>query len=266
MIGDINPAWVPPRPALDALRRPLRDNGSGEDFLYMHGRMIAYVNDMLARVGDPSYTRVEGWPRVPPPWAADYPTPEFPESELKEVKSVGYFEHVIAPWEEQFRDPAYLKSVTLGQLGSDIEFTIHNAAHMRWAAPSAVGYRLPTAVSGEIDARWDSPAYDYMGDTYSSHVNPIFWKLHGWISDRVEGWKRAHVIADDFEWRCTWVGPPQRYARAHDARPAAEQSSQDELSRIDRIISSSVTANEFDGFFRSDTARIPALRRRGGGK
>src|SRR3712207_5921244 len=34
--------------------------------------------------------------------------------------------------------------------------------------------------------------HDYLGDFHSSHVNPIFWKLHGWIDDRIEGWFRAH--------------------------------------------------------------------------
>ena len=34
-IYDINPAWVPPRPALSPLGLPNRDNNSGEDFLFM---------------------------------------------------------------------------------------------------------------------------------------------------------------------------------------------------------------------------------------
>ena len=37
--------WAPPRPAIDAQRRPILDNDSGEDFLYMHHQMIAEVNN-----------------------------------------------------------------------------------------------------------------------------------------------------------------------------------------------------------------------------
>jgi hypothetical protein len=43
------PGWEPPRPALDANGARLRDNNSGEDFLYMHRQMTAMVNENLAR-------------------------------------------------------------------------------------------------------------------------------------------------------------------------------------------------------------------------
>src|SRR5215212_9226883 len=74
-IRDIDPEWEPPRPALDAQGNVLRDNDSGEDFLYMHRQVIGVVNDILAEVGDPNYTKIEGWERVPPPGDRDYPVP-----------------------------------------------------------------------------------------------------------------------------------------------------------------------------------------------
>ena len=62
--------------------------------------------------------------------------------------------------------------MTLGQLGSKLEYTIHNAMHLRWASDPAV-FRpsvFPTNAEN-IDLRWDDPTYDYLADTYSSHVN-----------------------------------------------------------------------------------------------
>lgn len=254
-VRDINPEWVPPRPALDAALRPLRDNCSGEDFLFMHRRMIAFANRLLARCGDASYPRVEGWRRVPTPDDADFPVPEFPDSELEELKSVEYFECFISPWARRYTDPQYLGCVTLGQLGSDIEFTVHDDLHMRWAAPSAVGYRSAAAAGGVIGERWDSPAYDYLGDTYSSHVNPLFWSIHGWIDDRVEDWKRAHHIEGEIQWRGRWVGPAARGLGLQDvprgavAEEAASDEVDEELRRVDAVISASA-ASDFDGFFR----------------
>lgn len=247
-VRDINPEWVPPRPALNKSLAPMRDNDSGEDFLYMHRQMIAELNEILARIGDPAYPHVEGWRRVPPLGDVDYPVPPFPESGLEEIKSVGYYEQVIAPQEERYTSPAYLRGVTLGQLGSDIEFNIHNDMHMRWAAPSPAGYRPPASITLYINENWDVPAYDYLGDTYSSHVNPIFWRLHGWIDNRIEDWKRANGVAREIEWKGTWIGPVAR--RVHRYQEMAEAAfGGEEMLRIDQIISES-NAGDFDGFFR----------------
>jgi hypothetical protein len=252
-IRDINPGWVAPRAALDAAGLPLRDNDSGEDFLFMHRQMLALVNDILARVNSPDYPRVEGWARVPSPGDTDYPVPEFPDSGLEEIKSDDYFYQTILPLEQRYTDPDYLRSVTLGQLGSDIEFTLHNDMHMRWAAPSSVGYRPPTAITQTISSQWDSPAYDYLGDTYSSHINPVFWKLHGWVDDRIEAWKSAHTITGELEWHGMWVGPAaHRHGHFHETISAANPGdfkAHDELLEIDQIISATA-AGELDGFFR----------------
>ncbi|MCA1615221.1 MAG: Tat pathway signal protein [Acidobacteria bacterium] len=243
-VRDVNPRWVPPRPALDALGRPARDNDSGEDFLFMHRRMIALADDILARVNDSDYPRVEGWRRVPPPGDADYPVPEFPDSELEVVKSPAYFRRFIARWERQYTDPQYLKGVTLGQLGSDIEFTVCHDMHVRWAARSPVGYRQPEQLTRQISEWWDAPAYDYLGDTYSSHVNLLFWKIHGWVDERIEDWKSARGIRGEIEWRGTWVGPLDAFAGG-----AAENEVSDEMQRVDSIISESA-ASGTDGFYR----------------
>jgi hypothetical protein len=87
--------------------------------------------------------------------------------------------------------------LSLGALGNLLEFTIHNQMHMRWATvprdpvTGTVGGRP----AFDVQVKWDDPRYDWLGDFYSSHVNPVFWKLHGWVDDRIEDWFRAHEAA-----------------------------------------------------------------------
>jgi hypothetical protein len=63
----------------------------------------------------------------------------------------------------------------------------------------------PTQPSS-MDPKWNDPSYDYLRDTYSSHVITIFWKLHGWVDDRIEDWKAANGITGPIQWKGTWVG------------------------------------------------------------
>jgi len=80
--------WEPPRPAReggqDSPGPPILDNDSGEDFLYMHRRMIGAVNERLAEVGGPSVCVQRLWePRPPsavatqPWWQANFGKPLF---------------------------------------------------------------------------------------------------------------------------------------------------------------------------------------------
>ena len=59
----------------------------------------------------------------------------------------------------------------------------------------------------DIDEKWDDPEYSWMGDFYASQVNPYFWKLHGWIDDRIEDWKTANDVTE-MVWNGTWIGGP----------------------------------------------------------
>ncbi len=99
-------------------------------------------------------------------------------------------------WDYQFKDPTYLASLTLGELGALIEFSVHNDMHIRWSeAPRDLETNalLPLGrPDDDISPRWDDPRYDWLGEFYSSHVNPFFWRLHGWIDDRIEDWYAAH--------------------------------------------------------------------------
>lgn len=51
----------------------------------------------------------------------------------------------------------------------------------------------------DFDEKWDDPRYDFLGEFYSSHVNPLFWRLHGWVDDRIEDWYQAHEAASPGE-------------------------------------------------------------------
>ncbi|MBI4962568.1 MAG: Tat pathway signal protein [Desulfomonile tiedjei] len=213
-----NLEWEPPRPA----RRPRQDgspevvldNNSGEDFLYMHREMIKAVNERLA--GDPQYPRVEGWTQVPRPADQDYPVPPAWDTGdagfntyLQRVKSDATFQTDFLAWEARYTDEAQLRQMSLGEFGARIEFTIHNQMHMRWCAePAATGIKPDPdpANPNAIDLQWDDPAYDWLGDTYSSHVNSIFWKLHGWVDDRINDWAAANNVTGPIPWQGTWVG------------------------------------------------------------
>ncbi|AMA54586.1 hypothetical protein [Bacillus inaquosorum] len=206
-----HPNWVPPRPALDADGKPKRDNDSGEDFLFMHRTMIMIVNKILADEGDINYPWVQGWRYLPKPSDQSYPilpaydSHRIPRERLELEKSVDRYWSYFSGLEKKFTDPDYLSSVTLGQLGSDIEFTIHNSMHIRWSEESKVGYMTEPKLGDPIDDIWNQPEYNWLGDEYSAHVHPIFWKLHGWVDDRINDWMRINQ-KEDYKWKGTWIG------------------------------------------------------------
>lgn len=233
-----NIGWRPPRPLMDEENRPNIRGHAGEDFLYMHRQMLADVNTILAEVGDPNYKRVEGWTVVPPPGDPDYPVPPawfnpplqtfLPIARLRRIKSDVYYHKRFVYWQKLFTSPVFLRRVTLGELGVLIELTIHNMMHLRWGSPPGSTFPSPEdATQGEtIPTEWDDPRYDFLVETYSSHVNPIFWKLHGWIDDRVEDWKLANgVFGNDF-WKGTWTGKipgDEQTPEAHGVHMSLEQ-------------------------------------------
>jgi hypothetical protein len=180
----------------------------------MHRQMILQVNAKLSEIQDPSYPKIKGWITVPAPDDIDYPVPpawDFGNpnvnERIREWKSDNYYRTTLKDWENLYTDRNHLSQLTLGQLGSHLEFEIHNRMHMRWAAqPTESRPQVDPARPHSIDTRWDYPSYNYLGDTYSSHVNPVFWKIHGWVDNRIEDWKNAHNISGPIEWRGKWVG------------------------------------------------------------
>jgi hypothetical protein len=93
----------------------------------------------------------------------------------------------------QFQDANYLRSVSLDQLGIDMEWSIHGWMHMRWSGALAA------------DAFAVDPDNDWLFFPWSSHVSKKFWKLHGWIDDRITDWANANGAEADLS--DTWAGP-----------------------------------------------------------
>lgn len=195
-------------------------NGSGEDFLFMHRHMLHGVR----RAQDLRSWRTLPAPRpplaqgaqafvdylsnrdgysVPPAWeaGADMHFAQW----LHYIKSSQGFHANFQLWEAQLRDPAYLSTLCLGELGSRIELGIHDWLHMRWASiardPDS-GYPMPYARRNyDFAERWFGADNDFLGDPFSSHVNPVFWAFHGWIDDRLNDWYMAHQQAHPNEVR-----------------------------------------------------------------
>ncbi|MER9676057.1 hypothetical protein [Mesorhizobium sp. M0208] len=218
-------------------------NGSGEDFFYMHRRMVKEVRAMDPSVGTWRRLPQQQFPSsfapetkasqignldgysLPPAWVV----PGDPDTTnwLFELRKTSTLYGRFQAWEALYTSADYLASLSLGELGSRIEFTIHNWMHMRWTSVTRDptgdvarrGLPLPNGRDAlDFDEKWLDPEYDYLGETFSSHINPIFWRLHGWVDDRINDWYRAHeavrpgvvkpMTLDGVEWFAvdgTWV-------------------------------------------------------------
>jgi len=215
--------WEPPRPVLSAVGDPLFGNGSGEDFLFMHRQMLIEVKEGLAKAGAPD---IKAWATIPPPDAVvtepnydenpvalprpgnpsgfSVPAAWYPEDEtlrrrLEALKTPDFYWSRMRWWDRRFKDPAHLSTLTLGELGTLLEWTVHNDMHMRWASvPRDPQTNLPNPngrPDWDINPAWDVASYDHLGEQYSSHVHPVFWRLHGWVDARIDDWLLAHQAA-----------------------------------------------------------------------
>lgn len=202
--------WNPPRPNQRKYKNgwmPFTKNGSGIDFLFMHREMIIEFDQaMVSESADPNV----GWDVIPEPgrfpefevpdsWTLPQPI-EWLERRFAVVKSDDFYWSRMRWWDRQFHDHSYLCNLTLGQLGSLLETSVHNDMHMRWASqPMDPTTGKPTTLgrdADDIDPKWDRPDYDFLGETYSSHVNPIFWRLHKWVDKIVDEWYAAQTNID----------------------------------------------------------------------
>ncbi|WP_458744801.1 Tat pathway signal protein [Candidatus Nitrosocosmicus sp. T] len=250
-----NKGWEPPRPALDSNRRAIHTNGSGEDFLFMHRQMIIHVNSMLSQIQDPSYPAVKGWVAIPSPSDIDYPVPIWADAppSIQDSKTSDFYDNWMKPREIYYTDPSNLAQITLGELGSRLEYSIHNAMHLRWSS-KPLEFRPPIEPTNAdtIDVKWDNPSYDFLADTYSSHVNPIFWKLHGWIDDRIEDWKQAHGITGPIPWSVQWnrnMMPHHGIVHATDSMVTIEETStEDSLTNMLEVAKIVQKTNVFPSF------------------
>ena len=193
-------------------RGPRKDrNGSGVDFFYMHRHMLRTARSMQHlpswpafplpqpelerdRAGFARYFDNHDGSALPPTWLAE--GDELYTQWLSDIKQPETYHSNFEVWESRYRDPRYLSTLTLGQFGSEVELGLHDWLHMRWASvprdPSN-GAPVPMARDpADFAARWYVSENDFLGDPFSSHVNPVFWSFHGWIDDRLEDWFKAH--------------------------------------------------------------------------
>jgi hypothetical protein len=213
--------WSPPRHALDWVQnqpKPAVSNGSGEDFLFMHRQMIAVFDAAMKNAsGDPDI----GWVSVPQPGVpgtSGYAVPPSWEIQgiptlqrrFESLKSDIYFWSRMRWWDREFKNPYTLSRMTLGEMGSLLETSIHNDMHIRWSSQPRDPRTGDTLLTGradfDLDSKWDDPVYDFLGETYSSHVNPVFWRLHKWVDARIDDWAAAHQALHSNELVTATVG------------------------------------------------------------
>jgi hypothetical protein len=209
--------WWPSRPPFLETRALDLAHGAGEDFLFMHRQMIAMLRDVYADAGG---SAPAGWPVIPAPATPQtvyrrfpddgdpgfhldpgasgfmVPPPARDDDTDRMLKSPAFLTGVMRPLADLYRSPRLLSALTLGALGNLLEFTVHGWMHVRWTHVTydpGTGEAVGRSSLFDIDPRWDDPANDDLGDFYSSHVHPVFWRLHGWIDDRIEEWAAANT-------------------------------------------------------------------------
>lgn len=209
--------WAPPRPSafkkLNGDQIVLADNFAGEDFLFNYRQMLAKVNQLVAGT---AYSKVTGWTRCPPPSDPKWSVPPAYDvsgnsaltTSIANIKSDAFYWDVIVPAEEELTDPDTLRTMTLGQLGSKLEFGLHKYMLLRFSELTAIGIRdSGSNPIPDIDESWDDLSYRWLGDAYSAHVNPAFWKIQGWLDNYIELWRKANGI-ETIKWKGTWQSGP----------------------------------------------------------
>jgi len=181
--------------------RQARTPGAGLDFLGMHRNMISMVNQQLATLHYPTYPQVQGWHPIPFNHAdIDYPMPPvWPGAEAfvrdaKSLAATNYWQQAVT---QRYENNNWLATQSIDAVGTEIEQGIHNWLHVHWA--SEPWFREGQG-KDENDVR-----NDFLGSTYSSHVNKRFWKLHGWIDNRITQWEQVNNQQADFS--NVWDGP-----------------------------------------------------------
>jgi hypothetical protein len=53
-------------------------------------------------------------------------------------------------------------------------------------------------------------------------VNNVFWKLHGWVDERIDRWAEANNV-DEIEWTGTWEGPHEHIHPPHETRITVDE-------------------------------------------
>ncbi len=192
-------------------------NAAGEDFLYMHRGMLQGIQQEL-RAQD--LECIAPWKNFDDIASAPLP----PGSELVGPKSEDALK-LFKAWDTSFHDKAWLASIGLSQLGYALEFTIHNNLHMRFAtdrpdekyradSPDNDGATVPLDGNFSQPFLFDEPGYNWLADPYAAAVNPVFWKIHGYVDHFIDLWLEAHHLTsiattcsgNCYAWNQPWTG------------------------------------------------------------
>ncbi|RZA20992.1 MAG: hypothetical protein EOP10_17330 [Proteobacteria bacterium] len=90
-----------------------------------------------------------------------------------------------------------LKGLSLSDYGHLLEMTIHDGLHARYAfngaARPADADPLDRSMwTKEWIKAYGDTSYDWLTDTFSSHVHPWFYRIHGWVDNRINDWLAAN--------------------------------------------------------------------------
>ena len=227
---------------------------AGESFLYMHRLMIQGVNAQLLAIGQPTLTP---WCGIPETNNSDYPVPNRnPSTAPADNNAPKSDAHLVIMKQRaaQMRDPQVLKNNTLSTIGAFVETFIHDYMHMRWTEDPRIMADFPefspTNLNPKIDEKYYVPEADYLGHPYSSHVNSIFWKLHGWVDETIEHWRSAHGLSE-VNWSDKWTGkmpPPEETDAIHHPEKALmsfHDHTEHGSHSFERMISVFKTLNSF---------------------
>lgn len=184
-------AWLLPPDRLRGMQQ------SGIDFLGMHRAMIHEARDFAQNHNEAA--DLTGWDPIPwnpkdPDWPMPPTYPQIPDGSMKEPSATDHYRQEV---QSELDSTDWLKAHSLDELGIAIENGIHKWMHIHWSA-----------------APWfqDQPNQDindvhndFLACPYSSHVNKHFWKLHGWIDQRITLWGQIH--REDPDLSDAWLGP-----------------------------------------------------------
>jgi hypothetical protein len=171
--------------------------------------MIRSLNEKLN--GREGHSGVEGWKHIPRDHNDSlWPMPPrfgIPSEDERFVPTIDLFtskepsitDSCVSCAEQTLQDSAWLSKISLDELGIAIENTIHVWMHRHWADSCGLA---AARKYGEDDIR-----SNFLPSYYSSHVNEVFWKIHGWIDDRVVQWAGVRRVNADSILGNAWLGP-----------------------------------------------------------
>ncbi|MEC9374598.1 MAG: hypothetical protein VYC34_12175 [Planctomycetota bacterium] len=162
---------------------------------------------------------LEGW-KEPPPVGSAVKVPKGDSVPDALAKDDDHW-RIIVRSAEILLHPHSLEGMSLGEFGARIEYGIHAAMHLRFGDLGTNGRLRPFIrnIFRDVSTKFDEPEYDSLLDWYSAHVHPLFWKIHGWIDDRIGDWETVNRSRIDM--CAVWMGPMEHHH--HHAITLAEE-------------------------------------------